>query len=151
MSPKASTVPRPSPTNVPNRVTAIVMGRPSMIVGRYSPRNSNKLIPLCPLYQPVHELSSTLATGVVEEMRRRPGFHVGSFIVENHFVRNFPGERHFVAHDEHGYSFFRQVTQCINHFGGQFRVEGGCGFIQQNDLWVAHQRSGYAYSLLLPP
>src|ERR1700730_474347 len=69
---------------------------------------------------------------------------------ENDPVSNFSSESHLVRHHKHGHTIAREVTHHVEHFLDHLRVEDGRRLVEQHDLGLHAQRSGYRGSLLLP-
>jgi len=64
-------------------------------------------------------------------------------------VRHTFGKAHLVGHHNHGHAFFGQIDHDIKDFLDHFRVERGCGFIEEHDLRVHAEAARNGHPLLL--
>ena len=56
----------------------------------------------------------------------------------------------FVSHDDDGFAGFIYFFKDLHYFHGGSTIQGPCGFICQDNLWIGNQGPGNGYSLFLP-
>src|SRR2546423_1826898 len=109
---------------------------------------SSSLWPMC------EDLTDELPGSILFRIREEQGglsyLEYLALVHENDPVSNFSREPHLVRHHKHGHAIARKVTYYVEHFLNHLRVERGRRLVEQHDLGLHAQRSGYRGSLLLP-
>ena len=82
------------------------------------------------------------------QLSMRPHLHYAPILNGGYYVCILDGGESVGDHD--GGTTLARVVQCRLHDGFALRVQGRGGFVQQQDLGVPHQSTGYGNPLLLP-
>jgi len=86
---------------------------------------------------------------VSEELLRLRFFENLAFVDEDHAVCNFLGKAHFMSYDYHGHAFSCQCLHEIENFADHFRVESGCGLVEEDYVGIHGKGADDGNSLLL--
>jgi len=64
-------------------------------------------------------------------------------------VAGVAGEAHLVGDDDEARAGFGEVAHDVEHFRGEFRIQGACGLVQQKKARAGGERTGDGDALLL--
>ena len=87
--------------------------------------------------------------GIVEEALAWAVLQQAAAVEEGHGVAGVAGETHLVGDDDEAGAGFLQVAHHVEHLGGEFRVQGARGLVEQQQARPGRERPGYGDALLL--
>lgn len=68
---------------------------------------------------------------------------------ERNAVGRASGEAHLVGDKNDGFPGFTELHNHIENFGGHLRIEGGCGFVEEEKRRIHSERASYGNTLPL--
>ena len=97
-------------------------------------------------------LRKRVSSGVSGWSKRRAGvavFQKAAVVEEGDVVAGVAGEAHLVGDDDEARAGFGEVAHDVEHFRGEFRIQGACGLVQQKKARAGGERTGDGDALLL--
>ncbi len=95
------------------------------------------------------ESAQPLALRRGEHFGGRPLFRNDTAIHEDGAVGHIAREAHLMRDDDHRHPFLGKLAHHLQHLADQFRVKGGCRFVEEHQLGIHRQRARNGDTLLL--
>src|SRR5918994_4971166 len=99
----------------------------------------------------IQEALGALVLGVLEEVLGGTDLHDATLVHEDDVVGDATGEAHLVGHDDHRHAAASEVGHRFEDLVDHLRVQSGRRLVEEHDLGLHRQPTGYGDPLLLTP